>query len=173
MSKKHKYSLQKIKSETTDLQFKKLEVLYDLFKKNVSIYNQYKNLEDPIHLNFLVSTFRSPIWDISSANIFKTGLKSNKVLDGDENTVEDHFIQRAKASKLLFESFSKNPSLSFVSFVNLLIKYASTIVLTKDEHSEVTKLAKRNKDSYNWQLYENCGVEIVGLKELITSFIVE
>jgi hypothetical protein len=169
MSKKQKYTLQKIKSETTELQFKKLEVLYDLFKKNVSIYNQYKKLDDKDYLNFFVSTFRSPIWDISSANIFKTGLKSNKVLDGEESLVEDHFIQRSKASRLLFENFSENPSLSFISFVNLLVKYGSTIILTKEEHSEVSKAAKKDKEAYNHELYENCNVEVVGLQELLVS----
>lgn len=166
MSKKEKYTLEQIKQNTTNLQYKKIEVLYDLFRNNVSNYKHYKSLDDKTYLDFFTSTFRSQIFDVSSAKIFKTGFKSTKAVDV-KNTVEDHFIQRAKTSKFIFESFCEKPKLSFISFVNILISHASTVVLTKEEHNLVTLEAKKNKDKFNYELYESCNITIPQLYDFL------
>ena len=44
MSKKQKYTLKEIKTKATDKLLKKLEVLYDLFKRNLTLYKKYKTL---------------------------------------------------------------------------------------------------------------------------------
>jgi hypothetical protein len=118
--------------------------------------------------------FRSPIWDVTSAPLFKSGLKSTCVTDiKSKDNVDDHFIQRVKAAKFLFEIFYENPKTTFVSFLNFLIKYGSTIALTKEEHNLVTSTAKKNKELMNYQIYESCGIEIPGLSELLQSLEIE
>ena len=174
MSKKQKYTLKQIKTKTTDKLFKNLEVLYELFKRNLTLYKTYKALEDQEYVEMFISMFRSPIWDVTSTNLFKSGLKSTCVPDiKSKDNVDDHFIQRIKAAKFLFEIFYENPKTTFVSFLNFLIKYGSTIALTKKEHNLVTSTAKKNKELMNYQIYESCGVEIPGLNELLQSLEIE
>ena len=171
MSKKQKYTLKQIKTKTTDKLFKKLEVLYELFKRNLTLYKKYKALEDQEYVEMFISMFRSPIWDVTSTNLFKSGLKSTCVTD--IKPVDDHFIQRIKAAKFLFEIFCENPKTTFVSFLNYLVKYGSTVALTKEEHTRVTHAAKKTKEVMNFQIYESCGVEIPGLNELLQSLEIE
>jgi len=171
MLKKQKYSLKEIKTKTTDKLFKKLEVLYELFKRNLTLYKKFKALEDQEYVEMFISMFRSPIWDVTLAPLFKSGLKSTCVTD--TKPVDDHFIQRIKAAKFLFEIFCENPKTTFVSFLNFLIKYGSTVAMTKEEHTLVTNAAKKNKEAMNYQIYESCGIEIPGLSELLQSLEIE
>ncbi len=52
-------------------------------------------------------------------------------------------------------------------FVGILKKYCSTVSLTKDEHTEVTKISRQDNGMFNWEIYEKCGIVVAGLEDLI------
>jgi hypothetical protein len=165
-----KFTNKKIQELTTELQYKKLQVIYKLFKENTKQYNYWKSIGETELYQF-VSFFRSPIWDITNGKLFETGLISEGVKKESLGKVEtskfvkEHYIQRVKTSKILFECFSENKNLSFINFVNLLIKYGSTILVTKSEHSKITSEAGKHKDKFNYQIYNLCDVKIPGIED--------
>jgi hypothetical protein len=139
------------------------ETLAD-FKFLLPRYIELKNNERMMHLFF--SRNRNPLWDLSGSKLFKTGLKSTKLIIEGSESVDDHFIQRTKAMKIIFQRLEINPTMTYEDFTKLILGVGSTVSLTKKEHSVVTSYSKKH-DVFNYEAYESIGVEINGLSTFL------
>jgi hypothetical protein len=147
-------------------QLTRIHLTLESFKSLLSIYDVIKN--DSEKLKEFCSLHRNPIWDITSIKLFDTGLISEEgKKQSKKNLVSDHYIQRSKATKFIFDNLSENPNMNIDEFIDLLKKYGSTIKLTKEEHSIVTNFAKKNKQYLNYEIYGICGINIIGLSKVI------
>lgn len=139
------------------------ETLED-FRCLIPRFSEVKNNSEL--LRKFCSRNRNPLFDVTNNNQFKTGLGTVGGLEL-HKPVEDHFIQRTKAIQIIFRKLENNPEMEFEEFVSLLKKYCSTVSLTKDEHSEVTKISRQDSDMFNWEIYEKCGIVVEGMDDLI------
>ena len=147
-------------------------------------YNQLSNIEETLEdFKVLLTRYRSikgnetklkqfytrnrnPIWDVTNCKYFKTGLMSEDA----KNTpltkqVDDHYIQRSKAMRFIFSELDKDEDMNVDRFIELLRKYCSTVVLSKDEHSMVTAVAKKNPTYLNYESYLACRIQVDGLSD--------
>jgi hypothetical protein len=139
------------------------ETLKD-FKCLLTRYNEVRD-NDILSYRFC-SRNRSQLWDLTTVNYFKTGLKSQKLIESNGNKVDDHYIQRVKSTKIIFELLRENPDLSVDEFIILVKRYVSTVLLAKDEHMKITTYVKKT-DKMNYMAYEEVGIVIPGLKEYV------
>lgn len=146
--------------------FHDVSELLDDWKCLVPRWNQIKDC-DLLKRKFCVRN-RNPLFDISSNSYFNSGLGSLEGLQIDK-PVLDHYVQRAKAVEHIFEHLNVNPNITVYEFLEILKKYCSVVKLTKKEHSKVTSFCRSNKDFYNFQVYELCGIKISGLSEIIPT----
>lgn len=144
-------------------QIKKIELTLNIFKSQVNLYNSIKN--DTELSDIFFSLNRNPLFDLTDISYFRTGLSSEGVKNGGK-IVHDHYIQRKKAMKILFDTLSENKNMKLEEFVTFLCKYGSTVAITKEEHQIVTMKAK-NTNVLNYELYEQCGIIIEGLDQII------
>ena len=111
---------------------------------------------------------RNPIWDLTNINYFKTGLKSQRLIESGEKGKSEHYIQRSLCMEIIFSRLSDNPDMSVEGFIDLLRMYSSTVLLTNEEHKEIT-LYTRNTEVMNYMVYGKVGIKVNGLKEIINS----
>jgi hypothetical protein len=116
-------------------------------------------------LDNFFSLNRNPLFDLTNISYFRTGLESEGVTNGGK-PVHDHFIQRKRAMKILFEKLSEDRGMTLDEFIVFLVDYGSTVAITKEEHQVVTMRAKNTTD-LNYELYEQCGIIIEGLDKMI------
>ena len=149
-------------------QLEKISETLEDFRVLLGRYRKLKN-DDVRSRNFFVRN-RNPIWDISQAKYFKTGLLSNLAKNTPiQDLVDDHFIQRSRAMKFIFSELDKNENMTESQFISCLKKYCSTVKLTKEEHQKVTIFAKQNPSFLNYEIYLKCNIEVKGLSELIIN----
>jgi hypothetical protein len=154
-----------MKKLTPQLKINLQETLED-FKCLLPRYRKLKS--NPILLHKFFSRNRNPIFDISINNIFKTDLISENAKKS-SHVVRDHYIQRAKAMRIIFQKLDETPEISDADFLKLLLKFCSTLVLTYEEHLQVTNYAKKDKEKYNYEIYDLLGIEIQGLKKVLAG----
>ena len=63
----------------------------------------------------------------------------------------------------------KDEDMDVDRFIELLKKYCSTVVLSKDEHSMVTAIAKKNPTYLNYESYFACKIQVDGLSDLMLN----
>jgi hypothetical protein len=146
-----------------DAQIKKIDMTLKIFKSQIDLYESIKN--DPTDLDNFFSLNRNPLFDLTNISYFRTGLESESVTNGGK-PVHDHFIQRKRAMKILFEKLSEDRGMTLDEFIVFLVDYGSTVAITKEEHQVVTMRAKNTTD-LNYELYEQCGIIIEGLDKMI------
>ena len=152
----------------TEKQFESISETLEDFKALIPRYRKIKN--DEIKSKSFFVRNRNPIWDISKAVYFKTGLISDSVRKNpDEKYVDDHFIQRSRAMKFIFNELDKNEKMTVQEFIPCLKKYCSTVRLSKYEHQKVTNFANDNPSFLNYEIYNKCNIEVKGLSELILN----
>ena len=139
------------------------ETLKD-FKCLLTRYNEVRDNE--ILSDRFCSRNRSQLWDLTTVNYFKTGLISQKLIESGGNKVDDHYIQRVKSTKIIFELLRENPDMSVDEFIILVKRYVSTISIAKDEHMKITPYVKKT-GKINYMAYEDVGIVIPGLKEYV------
>ena len=145
--------------------FKAQETLED-FKALLIRYKQIK--DDEVKLKSFFIRNRNPLWDLTNVKYYKTGLLSEGAKKADKkDLVDDHYIQRSKGIKFIFSELEKDPDMDLISFINMVKKYSSTVKLSKEEHSKVTKFAKKNPNYLNYETYLACGINIEGLSDII------
>jgi hypothetical protein len=143
------------------------ETLED-FKVLLTRYRSVKDSETKLRQFFVRN--RNPIWDVTNCKYFKTGLMSESAKNMPlTQLVDDHYIQRSKAMKFIFSELDKDENMSINRFIVLLKKYCSTVVLTKDEHSMVTGIAKKNPTYLNYESYLTCRIQVDGLSDLMLN----
>ena len=83
--------------------FIKIEETFNDFKALVPRYLEVYNNEEL--LDMFLSRNRNPIFDLSNYKMFKSGLQSKGALMESDNKkkTQDHFIQRKKAMKHIFD----------------------------------------------------------------------
>jgi len=139
---------------------------FEDFKVLLIRYKQVK--DDEIKLKSFFVRNRNPLWDLTNAKFYKTGLLSEEAKKVDKkDLVNDHYIQRSKGLKFVFSELEKNPNMDLESFINLVRKYTSTVKLSKEEHSKVTAFAKKNPTYLNYETYVACGIKVEGLSDII------
>ena len=148
---------------TPQLEINIKETLED-FRALIPRFSEVKN--NPDLLRKFCSRNRNPLFDVTNNNQFRTGLGTKNALKL-HKPVEDHFIQRTKAVEIIFNKLEKDPDMEFEEFVDILKKYCSTVSLTKDEHTEVTKISRQKSDVFNWEIYEKCGIVVEGMDDWI------
>lgn len=153
-------------STITKLKLKLIEETLKDFKCLLFRYREVMN--DKEFLNDFCKRNRNPLFDITTINYFRTGLKSKEFIENGGVPVYDHYIQRVKSTEIIFRELNNNPDMDINKFIGLIRKYASTIVLTKDEHKKVTTISK-SKKTMNYLVYEEAGIEVDGLMELINN----
>ena len=143
------------------------ETLED-FKVLLTRYRCVKDSETKLRQFFVRN--RNPIWDITNCKYFKTGLMSESAKKIPlTQLVDDHYIQRSKAMKFIFFELDKDEGMNVDRFIGLLKKYCSTVKLSKDEHSKVTVVAKKNPTYLNYESYLACEIQIDGLSDLMLN----
>ena len=70
------------------------------------------------------------------------------------------------STEIIFKELNDSPDMSIFDFILLVKKYSSTVSLTKEEHKKITLLTK-GKDIMNYLMYEQAGIEVIGLEEYI------
>jgi|688.fasta_scaffold394517_2 hypothetical protein len=148
------------------LKLRKIEETLKDFKCLVVRFNEVRN--DRVLLREFCSRNRNPIWDLTNIKYFKTGLKSDGLIQSGGKGVDDHYIQRSLCMEIIFGKLSENPDMSVEGFIELLRKYSSTILLTEKEHRDVT-LYTRNNEEVNYMVYDKVGIKVGGLKDIIDS----
>ena len=149
-------------------QLSNIEETLEDFKVLLTRYRSIKDNETKLK-QFYVRN-RNPIWDVTNCKYFKTGLMSENA----KNTpltkqVDDHYIQRSKAMRFIFSELDKDEDMNVDRFIELLKKYCSTVVLSKDEHSMVTAVAKKNPTYLNYESYLACRIQVDGLSDLMLN----
>lgn len=139
------------------------ETLKD-FKCLLVRYREYRG-DDELVKEFC-SRNRNPLFDITTIKYFKTGFKSNGLIENGGTPVNEHYIPRVKSTEIIFEELYKNPDMGVGEFTELIKKYSSTISITKDEHTKITQLTK-GTGVMNYLLYEQVGITVLGLDEYI------
>lgn len=139
------------------------ETLKD-FKCLLVRYREYRG-DDELVKEFCTRN-RNPLFDITTIKYFQTGLKSNRLIKNGGVPVNDHYITRVKSTEIIFEELHSNPEMGVEEFIKLIKKYSSTISITKDEHMKITQLTK-GTGVMNYLLYEQVGIEVMGLREHI------
>jgi len=135
------------------------------------LLTRYRNIKgNQTKLQQFYSRNRNPIWDITNCNYFKTSLMSEDArITTRENQVNDHYIQRTKAMRFIFSELDKDENTNVDRFIELLKKYCSTVVLSKDEHSIVTAFAKKNSTYLNYEIYLACKIQVDGLSDFMLN----
>lgn len=141
------------------------ETLKD-FKCLIPRFNEVKN--DKVLLKEFCSRNRNPIWDLTNINYFKTGLKSEGLILNGGKGVDDHYIQRSLCMEIIFRELDGNPDMSVNDFIDILRIYSSTVLLSEKEHRDITVYTK-NKGVINYMVYDEIGIKIKGLSEIIDS----
>lgn len=146
----------------SDIQMNKFEESLICYKELIDRFSEIKH--DRKQLKVFLSLNRNPLFDLTGTKKFKTGLMSqganiNPVL----MTSNDHFIQRTKGLEYILKEIEKNPAMEVVEYISLVIKYCSTVVLTKEEHKKVNSYARRNPELTNVKIYRKLGIKIPGL----------
>jgi hypothetical protein len=149
-------------------QLSNIEETLEDFKVLLTRYRSIKGNETKLK-QFYVRN-RNPIWDVTNCKYFKTGLMSEDA----KNTpltkqVDDHYIQRSKAMRFIFSELDKDEEMNVDRFIELLRKYCSTVVLSKDEHNMVTAIAKKNPTYLNYESYLACKIQVDGLSDLMLN----
>lgn len=154
-------SLPVIEGISQNLMLKINEALIN-YKNQLSRYEEVKN--DPRALKRFCSMNRNPLFDITGSDYFFTGLMSvnAKKCPSCERS-KDHFIQRSKALRFIFRDLSKNPNMSVTTFIGLVKKYCSTVILQKEEHKMVTLYGRKHRDMTNVKIYKKLKIKIQGL----------
>jgi hypothetical protein len=147
-------------------QFENIQETLEDFRALLPRYRSVK--KDSNLMKKFCSRNRNPMWDVSNTKFFDTGLRSTLVSNQTKN-VKDHFIQRSKAVKFVFDELDKNPNITTAEFINLLKKFCSVVSITEDEHKKVTQFAKKNPEYLNYETYVACGIKINGLSELMLA----
>ena len=111
------------------------ETLKD-FKCLIPRFNEVKN--DKVLLRDFCSRNRNPIWDLTNINYFKTGLKSEGLIQSGGKGVDDHYIQRSRCMEIIFRELDSNPDMSVDYFIDILRIYSSTVLLSEKEHRDIT-----------------------------------
>ncbi len=146
----------------------KIEETLEDFKVLLTRYRSIKGNETKLRQFYTRN--RNPIWDVTNCNYFKTGLMSeDSKKTSRKNQVNDHYIQRTKAMRFIFSELDKDEDMNVDRFIELLKKYCSTVVLSKDEHSMVTALAKKNSTYLNYESYLACKIQVEGLSDLMLN----
>jgi hypothetical protein len=145
--------------------FKIEETLKD-FKCLIPRFNEVKN--DRILLREFCSRNRNPIWDLTNINYFKTGLKSERLIEIGGKGKDEHYIQRSLCMEIIFRKLSENPDMSVEGFIDLLRMYSSTVELTEQEHKKIT-IYTRNTEIMNYMVYDKVGIKVNGLMDIINS----
>jgi hypothetical protein len=97
--------------------FKIEETLKD-FKCLVPRFDEVKN--DSVLLKEFCMRNRNPIWDLTNINYFKTGLKSERLIEIGGKGKDEHYIQRSLSMEIIFRKISENPDMSVEGFIDLL-----------------------------------------------------
>lgn len=145
--------------------FKIEETLKD-FKCLLPRFNEVKN--DRVLLKEFCMRNRNPIWDLTNINYFKTGLKSDGLIELGGKGKSEHYIQRSLAMEIIFKKLSENPDMSVEGFIDILRMYSSTVELTEEEHKKIT-LYTRNTEIMSYMVYDKVGIKVNGLNEIINS----
>ena len=141
------------------------ETLKD-FKCLIPRFNEVKN--DKVLLRDFCSRNRNPIWDLTNINYFKTGLKSEGLILNGGKGVDDHYIQRSLCMEIIFRELDGNPDMDVDYFIDILRIYSSTVLLSEKEHRDITVYTK-NKGVMNYMVYDEIGIRVKGLSEIIDS----
>jgi hypothetical protein len=148
----------------SDLKMRVIEETLKDFKCLLFRYREVKG--DEILLKEFCKRNRNPLFDITQINYFKTGLKSKGLIENGGDFTHEHFIPRVKSVEIIFGELDRNPDMDIETFIYLIKKYSSTILLTKDEHKRITLLT-RGTGVMNYVMYEQAGIEVPGLEEYI------
>jgi hypothetical protein len=150
----------------TDKQLRKTDETLKDFKTLMIRYREVKG--DDEKLKSFLTRNRNPLWDLTNCKYFKTGLMSEESRKKpNKNLVDDHYIQRSKGLRFVFEELDKNVDMNLETFIEVVKKYSSTVKLTKDEHKVVTSFNKKNPSYLNYETYLACNIKVEGLSDII------
>jgi hypothetical protein len=150
----------------TKLKMRRIEETLKDFKCLIPRFNEVKN--DRILLKEFCSRNRNPIWDLTNIKYFKTGLKSEGLIQSGGKGKDEHYIQRSLCMEIIFRKISENPDMSVEGFIDLLRMYSSTVQLTEKEHKDIT-IYTRNTEIMNYMVYDKVGIKVNGLMDIINS----
>jgi hypothetical protein len=139
---------------------KKISMSLELYKSSLSLYKRYK--DTPELEKMFRSLSRNPLFDVTGTMYFQTGAYSNSAWRQRKDRsllTKDHFFQRTKALKELFETLMENPNMSTEEYIEFLRSCCSTVFLTKIQHAEVNLVAKQRPTWTNHKIYNFLGIK--------------
>lgn len=135
----------------------KLEMAFRVLRAQLPLYRKMK--DNPENLELFAKMNRNPLFDTTqNLNLYKTRWVSKAAMKLEPTEcVYEHFIQRSKAVKKIFECMDNNPQMKVGGFRILLKKYCKQVRITKEEHNLIN-IETRGNDDYNFTLYEKLGI---------------
>ena len=152
--------------EISDFKLLDFEETLKDFKLLMYRFNESKG--DKILFDKFCCRNRNQIFDLTTTKYFSTGLTSKSYDELGGKFTNEHFIQRTIAIRIILDKISKNPTMDVFEFILLVKQYASTIKITKEEHSIIVKKIGKSK-TFNYTVYEELGIEVDGLEELVSK----
>lgn len=126
-------------------------------------------------VNDFLTNNRHNIFDLTNTKQFYSGLiteeanqlKINSTTQFRKNTTKDHIIQRKKFIKIIMNRLVSDVDMTREDFIDMLINGGGYSIMTKDEHSIITELSKKNKTLFNYELYKLHDIKFVGSQDFI------
>jgi hypothetical protein len=145
----------KTRGRRTPVTDAKTEMAYRIMKNQLPLY---RKVEDKVMFSQLN---RNLLFDITNVDRFKTKWISEKAKANPDLTRSwDHVLQRSSITQKIFEEMDRNPQMTLGGFIRLLNKYCSQVLLTKEEHKQVTGFTQ-NKDELNFEIYWVLGIKMI------------
>jgi hypothetical protein len=135
----------------------KIEMAFKILRTQLPLYRKVKDNADELEL--FAKMNRNPLFDTTqNLNMYKTRWVSQAAMVSEPSEcVYDHFVQRSKAVKKIYEAMDRNPNMKVGGFRTLLKKYCQQVRITKEEHNRLT-VETRGSEDYNFTLYDKCGI---------------
>lgn len=126
----------------------KMKTVKDIVCSLKPIYDDPSNTTE--QKGILLNTVGAAIFYIGSLD---SGKHSVACVGYGGKTVEDHFYSRKRAAQLLMETPENK-------IIEVLCELIVVNTLTKEEHSRLTSLSKKNTSMPHSELYEKAGIEL-------------
>jgi len=141
----------------------KLALYFRILRDTIHIWEEV--VGDPELENEFCTSMRNQLFDATGIKFFESGLYSEEALLCVEKSLlsKDHAIQRTKVVSILCKGISDRKITNENTFIRWVKKYAFTVVITKEQHKNINRLAKEYPTLTNIELYEVAGIKIPGM----------
>lgn len=159
-------------STLSEKKMEQIERSLNIYKQLIPLWKKVRKSGSRREIRQFLSLNRNPLFDITNIKYFQTGLMSSQAKkyiteNVDVKLTHDHMIQRSKALEYIFNEIECNPDMSTAKYIRLLRRYCSTVVLTKEEHLNISTYGRLNPSYANIVLYNDLKINVQGLDKWV------